>query len=121
MSDKLVWSFKDENFLKTPDDVKKHMEKMRVKLRAAANMLKAKVQTRIPTEEGLEQRNVVVAMKKNTANVEVVPIRPRKKQKPVFNSWVNEIEYKKKPFLRPSFDEMVETIVDLFYSELGNL
>jgi hypothetical protein len=121
LSDRLVWSFKDDSFLSTPGDVIKHMGKLRLKLKAAAMLLQKKVQMRVPIDEGLETKNIVVAMKKNSANVEVVPIRPRKKQKPVFNSWVNDIEYKKKPFLRVAFDETVEEIVDLFYMELGDL
>ena len=121
MSDKLVWSFKDESFLDTPGDVIKHMEKLRLKLKAAGMLLKTKVQMRVPVSEGLEKRNIVLAMKKNTANVEVVPIRPKRKQKPVFNSWVNQLEYKTHPFLRVAFDETVEEIVDLFYAEFDKL
>jgi hypothetical protein len=76
---------------------------------------------RIPTEQGLEARNVATVMKKNTVNVEMVPIRPRKKAKPVFNAWVNDIEYKKHPFFRVAFDGAVEEIVEMFYQELGTM
>ena len=121
MSDVLRWSFKDENFIKTPDDVKKRMANLRLRLKAAAMLLQKKVQMRIPKEEGLEARNVVVAMKKNRANVEIVPIKPKKKKKPVFNTWVNEIEYKKKSFARVAFDETVDELVELFYTEFDSL
>ena len=114
MSDKLVLSIVDKNFLSTPNDVLKQFDKYKTALRAAAVYLQKKVQMRIPTNEGLVPRNVVVSYTAKKAKVEVVPIRPRKKKKAVFNPWVKSIEYKKKPFLRPAFDESELQMIEIF-------
>jgi hypothetical protein len=121
MAGKIGFEITDNNFLSTPQDVLKHLDEMRVTLRAACMWVQKKVQARIPLEEGLLPRNVVVAMKKWKGNVEIVPIKPKRKKKAIFNAWVTNIEYKKTPFLRPAFDESVEDVVTMFDMKLGEI
>ena len=121
MSDKLKLEIKDENFFKMPDDVLKQFEKYTVTLHAAGALLQKAVQRRIPTEEGLVPRNVVLVKKPRSVKVEVVPIRPRRKKKPIFNPWVNDIEYRKKPFVRPAFDETENDILTMFAMTSGKI
>jgi len=123
LSDKLVWSVTDKGFYSTIKDVTSQLEKMRDAHWAAGVYLQKRLIMKIPGTSGLDAKNIVVWRRgKNTVNVSIEPYQHKRKGGiKRFRAWVRDIEYKRTPFARPTFDSAVQGMVEIFNQGLKKI